>query len=290
MKDLQRLRRDVNLRIAPQVPTTAWESTVAIVVANPPTVHLFATGILFQIADCHFVVTAGHAIRAAHEHRKTIGLGDTGTDNLIALSGDFMSSVPGEGEGDPYDVAVRLLPAETVAKLAAKRFLRITDVSFSDPGPKAVFSLFGYPGVWSEPSRSDSDRIRSKALEFTTYAFDGDSTALIGYQPHLHLLLSAGIEDTTWTDGSSIDFRDRAGQSARFPIGLQGISGCSVWHIGDLSVAIEKWRERPPALVGIETGVYQASGVITASRWAVVTTLIHKAFPDLRRSIELHQP
>ena len=38
------------------------------------------------------------------------------------------------------------------------------------------------------------------------------------------------------------------------------------------------------------TGSVVTSGAITASRWVVVTTLIHSAYPDLRRSIELWTP
>ena len=54
-------------------------------------------------------------------------------------------------------------------KLCHKRFLRISDVSFDDPGPKAVFSLFGFPGVWSEPSSNNDKYITVRPSKFTTY-------------------------------------------------------------------------------------------------------------------------
>jgi hypothetical protein len=285
-------QRVVNVRVSAHVPNRAWESTVAIVVAHPPRVHLLGTGVLFQIADCPFVVTAGHVARLAHKYRKTVGIGNTGHATLIPfVTGEWTSSVPPEGsETDPHDLAVYPLPGDIVAKLTAKRFLRIGDVSFEDPGPRAVFTLFGYPGAWSKSSEHDDSGF-VKGLEFTTYAFDGDvSTLTEWYQPRLHLLLAAGPEYTTWPDGSPADFRDRLGQPLRFPVGLKGISGCSVWHIGDLSVPIEKWGAVPARVVGVETGAFQTSGVITATRWALVTTIIHKAFPDLRRSIELWSP
>jgi hypothetical protein len=283
-------QESVNARIRPHIPSHAWLSTVAIVAANRPAVYQIGSGTLFQIADSHFLVTAGHVIRAANRHGKTIGLADTGSDHLIGLTGEAMCSVPREGsDSDPYDVAVLALHAAVADKLSAKRFLRIGDVSFADPGPKAVFTIFGYPGLWSKPiqGETDEDRLIIKPLEFTTYAYDGDTTALTGYEARLHLLLAAGAEYATNQDGSVLDFRDRFGQPARLPIGLKGISGCSVWHVGDLAVPIERWADRPAAVVGVETGVYQSSGVITASRWAVVTTLIHEAFPNLRRSIEV---
>jgi hypothetical protein len=291
--DPERARqKEVNERISRHVPSRAWESTVAIVIATPPLVRLLGTGVLFQIADCPFVVTAGHVFRTATQYQKTVGLGDTGDDSLVPLvGGTCVSSVPPDGlENDPHDVAVYRLPPDEAAKLHRKRYLRIGDVSFADPGPKAIYSLFGYPGAWTEPSRSADDRFIAKPFEFTTYAYDGDTSTMIGYQARLHLLLSAGTEYATWPDGSPADFRDRLGQRIQFPRGLKGISGASVWHVGDLAVPIEKWNQQPPRVVGLDTGVYHASGAITASRWIVVTTLIHSAFPDLRRSIELWTP
>ena len=285
-------QRTINARVSAHVPTHAWDSTVAIVIATPPTVRLFGTGVLFQIADSPFLVTAGHIAHFAHTYRKTIGLGATGHERVIPIvSGGFTSSVPAQGmEDDPYDVAVYPIPPDMAEKLHRKRFLRIGDVSSDDPGPKAVFSVFGYPGVWCDPSIPAEERMDARAFEFTTYAYDGDTTTFTGYQPRLHLLLSAGTEYMTWPDGSTADFRDRKGQPVPFPRGLKGISGAGVWHVGDLAVPLDKWGACPARLVGVDTGVYHASGAITATRWAVVTTVIHKAFPDLRRSIELWMP
>ena len=74
------------------------------------------------------------------------------------------------------------------------------------------------------------------------------------HQPRLHLLLSAGTEYTTRPDGSPADFLIGTG-SRTVPSSLKGISGASVWHVGDLAVPIEKWKERPPRVVGLDTGV-----------------------------------
>jgi hypothetical protein len=284
-------QRAINQRISRHVPRHAWQSTVPIVVAVPPAVHQLGSGTLFQVADRQFIVTAGHVIRSAHKSGATIGVGTTTDDDLIAITGDWICTVPSEGSGeDPYDVAVYPLPSPTADRLQDMQFLRIRDVDFDDPGPRAVFTVFGYPGLWSSASRAVEDRVIVKPLEYTTYAYDGDSKGLRGYRSDLHLLLAAGPEHNTREDGSSIEFRDRSGQPARFPIGLKGMSGCSVWHVGNLDVPIERWADRPAHVVGVETGVYQSSGVITASRWAIVTTLIHKAFPELRRWIELWRP
>src|SRR6266404_691507 len=72
--DANSLQARVNKRISDFIPRDAWQSTVAIVVAKRPAVHLLGTGSLFQIADRHFVVTAAHVIRLAHEYDRTIGI------------------------------------------------------------------------------------------------------------------------------------------------------------------------------------------------------------------------
>jgi hypothetical protein len=127
----------------------------------------------------------------------------------------MVSARPDGAEKDPYDIAVYPVPADMLRQLQNKRFLRMNDVSFKDPGPKAVFSFFGYPGVWSRSSFDHSQPLHTKPFEFTTYAFDGNVTELPGYQPHLHLLLAADSEYSTWPDGSAAEFRDRLGHGHR---------------------------------------------------------------------------
>lgn len=96
-----------------------------------------------------FVVTAAHVILPAHEHGKTIGI--TGLNRLVATAGEWMCSSPKAATaGDPYDVAVYALPDDSMRKLQGMTFLRVSDAGFEEPGPSAVFTLFGYPGAWSE--------------------------------------------------------------------------------------------------------------------------------------------
>jgi hypothetical protein len=54
-----------------------------------------------------------------------------------------------------------------------RRFLRLLEVEFGDQATRAVYTLFGFPGVRSIPSSVDTERLSAKPLEFTTYAYDG---------------------------------------------------------------------------------------------------------------------
>jgi hypothetical protein len=280
--DVISLQARANKRINSHVPKHAWKSTVAIVIANSPSVDILGTGSLFQIADHPFVVTAAHVIGVAHVHHKTIGIsGDS--HSLISVHGDWTSSVSRLGE-DPFDVAVYPLPATAVQQLSRFRFLRIDDISFDKRPEAGVFTLFGHPGIWSSPSQGGGEPLQSKGLEYTAVAYKGDVEALTGYQPKYHLLLDAQAHQVTWSDGSKATLIDQEGKIRAFPMDLGGISGCPVWRIGDLNIPLDKWHKLPPKVVGVGTCVCQKA-IIRVTRWVAVTTLIDAAFPELRSAI-----
>ena len=254
------------------------------------------TAVLFQIADVFFVVTAGQVVQLACDADKTIAISGGVDDHFVALAGQWIRSTGSVGHAtDVYDVAVhrlsegavRRLSEGAVRRLSNARFLRLSEVEFGDRGPRAVYTLFGFPGLWSILSAADTEPVSAKPLEFTTYAYDGGIGGMQQYEARLHILLSATPEELTSPDGAPLQFKDRLGQSVRLPIGMKGISGCSVWHIGHLDVPIEQWAERGATLVGMVSGVYQAHGAVKVTRWVAVTTLINAAFPDLQQVLRL---
>jgi hypothetical protein len=286
--DHRELQRAINESIAPWIPSQAWQSTVAVVVADPPKVHQLGSGTLFQIADAHFVVTAAHVVQGASDAGKTIGISGGPDHHFVSLAGKWWRSSQTDGDApDRYDLAVYRLPDDAASKFSGKRFLRLSDATYDPPGPRAVFTLFGFPGIWTESITAEAERLSVRPLEFTTYAYDGSLGGIQHYEPRLHILLSAGSEDLSDSEGSPQEFRDRLGQSMRLPIGLKGISGCGVWHIGDLDTPIERWAKRDARLAGVACAVYQAHGAVKVTRWIAVTTLINAAFPDLRSVLKL---
>jgi hypothetical protein len=274
-----------NKRMREFVPRHAWQSVVAIVVAKKPSVYLLGTGSLFQIADQHFVVTAAHVIKLAHEHDKTIGIsGDS--NSLISVHGNWISSTS-DSEDDPFDVAIYLLPDNTIQRLSQFRFFRLADVNFSEQSKTTIFTVFGHPEIWSLPSHNEKEKVQLKGLEYTACTYERSNEALIGYDHRYHLLLDAEAKQVTWTDGSVAEFRRKDGTDATFPLDLKGMSGGPVWTIGDLDIPPQSWPRVAPSLVGVQTGVYQPSQVIRVTRWVAVTTLIYAAFPELRSVLDL---
>jgi hypothetical protein len=280
------VQRSINSRIAPSIPSRAWNSTVALVVSDAPAVRHLATATLFQLADVKFAVTAAHAVRRASAAGKTLAISG-GTDrHFVTLAGGWMCSGDGS-DSDPHDVAVFRIPDDVAPKLANVSCLRLSDITLDEPDPRGAYTLFGYPGVWASSSATDGVPLTVKPLEVTTHAYDGDRSTLPGYDPRLHILLSLGQDDLTSPDGTPLVFTDRMNQPVSLPIGIKGVSGCSVWYIGNLDTPIETWTVRPARLAGVQTTAYRFHQAIRATRWISVTTLINEAFPDLRPVLRL---
>ncbi|WP_077025400.1 hypothetical protein [Fuerstiella marisgermanici] len=188
---------------------------------------------------------------------------------------------------DPLDVAIYHLPQDSVERLDGKTFLRVDDIEFDDQPDTAVYTLFGYPAIWASTSTDTNTSVQLKPLQFTTYRFDGVTDGLGNYQDELHILLSGSSHDITDPDGQPVNYTKLNGDAAQFPRDLGGISGCSVWRIGDLQTSIEDWAVEKSRIVGVETSVYPSRNAIKASRWVAVSTLIHEAYPELRPAMNL---
>ena len=186
------------------------------------------------------------------------------------------------------DLAVYRLPPTAVGRLQRKRLLRRPDVEVGELPPRAVFTLCGFPGALAGPSRQPGEPLHLRPFEYTTYASDSKGKSLLGFDPRYHLLLDATANQATLSDGSEAVFRSRAGASVAFPRGLKGISGCAVWVIGDLALAVETWG--PAQLNGVQTCVYQDCQLIRATRWGALTALLGEADSRLRRALDLWTP
>lgn len=285
--DKRRLQARTNARIGSHIPRWVWDSVVSIVIVNNKILYQFATGILFQVADQRFVVTAAHSIRVAFSHDKTIGI-SCGIDSFMATSGDWICSEPfqyGSIE-DPFDIAVYPIPDQLVSRFDMQRFIQLSQVNF-DVLPSGIYTLFGYPGIWAVPSKSADEKLRITPFEYTAIGYGGDVSSIQGYQPKLHFLLDANSKEISLSDGSVAELRKGDGSPAVFPRDLKGISGCPVWLVGDQHTPTIVWPSLPIGLAGVQTGVYQESGILRVTRWIAVTTLIHEAFPELRHALTL---
>ncbi len=287
MSTERRLRAELIQRLAGHLPKNPLESIVSIVAANQGAVFQLGTGTLFQVAEMGFVVTAAHILDEPHRWDKTIGI--SGADgHFIATGGNWVASVPAvQGHVEPLDVAVYCLPQAAKERLTDKRFLRASVVGFGPPPKMALYSLCGFPGALSLPSRRPDDEVRLVPLEYVGCSYGQAPDGLNGFDPRYHLLIDARSTHLTTPDGSASNFTNRVGASLPLNKALEGVSGAAVWFVGDLSIPVAHWGRIGPKVVALQTGVYCKSEVIRATRWAAVTTVINNAFPELRHAIAL---
>lgn len=282
------LQKNLYHRIESFIPSKAREAAVAIVLIHGTELHQFGTGTLLRVADQSFIVTAAHVVKDARQYDKSLCLPRT-DGSFTQLHGDWMCSSEGQygTTSDPFDIAVLRLDSSIVNGLTNASFLRLGDISFSEDLSDGIFCLLGYPTLWSQPSTNANRGLEVKVLQYTTYAFEGPVDALSEYQARFHLLLSAGLEGSADIEGNPCCFSDRSGAPAEFPRGLGGISGCSVWILGNNNKPLQDWRREDAKIVAVQTGVYHDRQIIKATRWVAVSTLLHEAFPELRPAMAL---
>ena len=283
------VQKDLLQAMSAVIPAAITDSTVVIVGANTPAVRHFGTGTLFSVADRKFVVTAAHVIHSARADQSTLGISGE-VSNFIATPDSWFVSNGYQGSNgkDVLDVAVCALNEDQVAKLRNRIFLRLSDISFSDDLSHGYFLISGFPQIWSTACDQQVDTMKLRLLHFSTLSYQGDTSALGGYDARYHLLLDAKHDEILDESGDRFEFRMRSGASARMPNDLHGVSGCSVWQIGDLRTPANQWRSDQTRLVAVETSVYPKRSLIKATRWKAVSTLIYTAFPELRSAIEMH--
>jgi hypothetical protein len=279
-------QKGLNEMLEARIPSVAWHATVAIVIEVNKTLRQFGTGTLLKIADVIFVVTAAHVVRQAKSSDGSLCLASE-NGVFVPASGEWFCSSEGQhgSHGDPFDVAALEISEETATRLGVTTFLRLHDIGFEDDFGSGVYCLYGFPVLWANASTNSSPVMRATPFQYVSYAFEGNATGLCGYQEKFHLLLSADPSGMTNIEGDPRPFRTKENFPARFPGDLCGISGCSVWRIGDRRVPLGQWNELPPKVVAVETSVYHNNKVIKATKWMAVTTLLAKAFPDLKAAI-----
>lgn len=264
------------------IPSKVSETSINIVAfdTDDKVLHQFGTGTLLRIADDSFLVTAAHIATQAKELSKSLCIGVDET--FIQLHGNWCLS----SENSPYDIAVLRLPLDITNKLSNLAHVRLQDVDFSLDLSNGVFCLLGYPGRLSITSTPENTTMSVTPFQFLTHAYAGKTENLGNYQPKFHLLLSAqdgGVNN----EGNPIKFSDRNNTPLNFPKDLGGISGCSIWKVGEQNKPIREWKSYRPKIVAVQTGVYSEAQVIKGTRWIAVSTLLYEAYEDLREVIKL---
>ncbi len=273
-------------RLSEFVPSHAWNSTVAILIRRGEQLAQHGTGTLFAVGNDCFLITAAHVLETARNAGNAIYASNL-EGKFVQLGGEWMLSNDEASEGT-LDVAGYKLSEDLKNEFQSSRFLRLSDVSFDFDAEHGVYTIFGFPSIWTHKSEENPSNLSSKAIEYTTYAYEGNTSPLEGFDDRFHLAITASLDEARDKDAKEADFSYRGGVPARFPGDLGGISGCSVWQIGDLRYKLEEWPTVEPRIVGIETCVYPTKSVMRATRWNAAATMLYKCYPETRSVFNLH--
>ena len=271
------------------VPELAARSTVGIVASTNQYVRQIGTGTLLAVADHRFVVTAAHVVHQDALAGATFGISGTVDGQFVAAVGSWiLSGDSADRPSDEHDIGIYEFSPEQAARFADDVFVRVADVDFPADLSHGFFVVCGFPAVWSTSLKPSDMTLSTKMLQLGTFALQGSVTGLTKYNPQRHFLLEASLDILLDRSARNTSFRTRGGYPAQMPRDLAGVSGCSVWMLGDLRQPIEQWSKKTARLVGIETSVYERRRAIKVTRWNGVTTLLHAAFPRTRRVLEMY--
>jgi hypothetical protein len=281
-------KTELTKAICASVSRLSVSSTVAVLGMNPTTSRQIGSGTLLAVADRRFVLTAAHVIRQATEMKCTIGIGATLGSGITLAPNKWLLSAKSQGD-DRLDVALCELDDSERFNLNGSEYVRIADACFDRNLSDSFFVVSGFPAIWSTTSNSSEKKMKAKLLRYATFVFSGSTVGLNGFQTDNHFLVQASPSELVDENGIETDFRMRSGYKARMPGDLLGMSGCSVWRVGRTTEPPSSWGNYPSQIVGVQTGVYSDVGAIKATRWNAVTSLLYKAYPDLRSAIDLYR-
>ena len=271
------------------IPELVRRSTVGIVASVNQHLRQIGTGTLLAVAEHRFVVTAAHVAHQGALANATLGVSGTLDGNLVAAAGNWiLSGEVADRSSDEHDIGIYEFSAEQAAHFGDDVFVRVADVDFPVDLSHAYFVVSGFPAIWSNSLTPSETTILAKLLQYGTFVLQGSVAGLAGYNPARHFLLDASPNFLLNHKGQEASLRTRTGYPAQIPRDLAGVSGCSVWMLGDLRRPIEQWSTKTARLVGIETSVYERRQAIKVTRWNGVTTLLHAAFPQLRPVLEMY--
>jgi hypothetical protein len=219
-----------------------------------------ATGSLFSIAGMHFLITASHVF----DDSQLLFAKNTIARKIVSILGTVW-------RWREADVALVLLRDDVLAQLAGLRFLTLQDISLDEPTP-AVYVAGGFP------VELNLNRDELVGLGYISRLYTG-STAAIDFDPKHHILLEYDRSYSVGEDGTP----------SGMPDGLRGMSGCPIWRL-DPNVQPDPASAR---VVGIQSATIALAdkphiSLIKVVRWAGLLVYLVVAFPELEKTMNLH--
>jgi len=240
------------------------------------------SGVLLQIAEKGFIVSAGHTFDARKIANLPLWVTNGVVDSKLLPLGEVTirssaTNDPVDRTDEPYDIAVCELPAETTAQIVGeKQFLRLIDVDPWDrQDPRSWYKVFGFPTALS-PADEAAKRIPSHAVALATFLYRDERGPLDRFEPDVGIAVDFDTTNMRADDGSPA-----------VPPHPGGMSGCGIWRIVEADTETNAWKLDDVKLVAIEHTLKTGKKVLVGTRIRYALQMIYRNHPDLRPAMEM---
>ncbi len=244
------------------------------------------TGVLFRIADRHFIFTAAHDLRKIIREDIQLYVDFSRTHRVpIPLGGARFHTTEVESSRDmpARDIAVVALPECVVADfLPDRQFLTMADVEREPRATEGIYAVVGHPNAWY---RNINGVQKTDGLCFLATPYQGETNPDTLFDPTVYLALDF---DQNMFDAFS-------GEEKQVPA-IEGMSGCGLWRIvgfetpASYKIDIDNWSAAKVRLVGIQHARSKTRPYIRGTWIDYGISLILEQYPALRKVAQLEYP
>ena len=175
--------------------------------------HLVGSCVLLRIASHHFLLSAGHVIRAIRKTDLYLGAGD----KIPLLGGKYFTTGPAD-----LDLGVFFPDDDVVASVPDSGFITSELLYAVPPEPsREIHLVIGYPRT-KQPTRVTKREFDAVPISVTAYSLTASEHLEAGYDPLESVLLEFN-KKKVWSAGGRVTASD--------PIGM---SGGGVWNVPEL--------------------------------------------------------
>jgi hypothetical protein len=243
--------------------------TVPVVVEDGTRFIDYRTGVLVQIADMHFLVTAAHWLRElqAAENRIALVMPQKELKPIILMDEMIWST-----KDDREDLSVTHLTPPVVNYLKGHyRYVRLSEMMSRDDREQegGFYLLFGFPFTMMQPDETGIKRLQS--WKYLTYSWRGSLEYVARFHPELNQVLKY--------ERNSFSLE---GEQVHPP----GMSGCGIWFIGN-PYTHPLFDENDFKLVGILTAWDEEQEYAKGTWINNVLLIIWKYYPATRKAMML---
>ncbi|MHC4177596.1 MAG: hypothetical protein ACYSWU_08820 [Planctomycetota bacterium] len=234
------------------------------------------TGVLYRIADHHFILTAAHDLLEIIQSQIPLYIPPTEPDQdpIHLLNCRFHGTEKGG-----RDVAVIRLTDRVVRDLPPRfEFLGHNRIDLCDEGKDGLYLLFGYPQEWPDVPKEGIHH--SKAMVFASRPYTGERNPDAFFAADVHIALTF--------DRNAIDLDARSDYRLPDPT---GISGCGLWRAADWSsLADGTWSLKELRLVALQHRWFKKRNYVQGTWIKYALQLVVDNYPGLRQPMSLIYP